>query len=56
VSRIRIGLVEQLNYLPLCYALKEGPALGVKLVKDSPTSLNKLFFAGQTGCNPAQLN
>jgi predicted solute-binding protein len=55
VSRIRIGLVEQLNYLPLCYALKEGPALGVKLVKDSPTSLNKLFLRGKLDVTPLSL-
>lgn len=56
MSRIRIGLVEQLKYLPLCYALEEGQALDVKLVvKGSSTSLNKLFLQGKLDVTPLTL-
>jgi len=55
VSSIRIGLVEQLNYLPLCYALEKNPAQDIKLVKGSPTTLNKLFLQGKLDVTPLTL-
>ena len=53
MSRLRLGQVEYMNYLPVNYALEEGfLPLEAELVKGSPTCLNRLFLDGELEVTP----
>jgi len=53
VSLIRLGQVDYINYLPVYHALEEGVIpLEVKLVKGTPTRLNRMFLNGDLEAAP----
>ncbi|KUK84154.1 MAG: putative periplasmic solute-binding protein [Pelotomaculum thermopropionicum] len=53
MSLIRLGQVDFINYLPVYHALEEGVLpLEVKLVKGTPTRLNRMFLNGDLEAAP----
>jgi len=53
VSLIRLGQVDYINYLPVYHAMEEGVIpLEVKLVKGTPTRLNRMFLNGDLEAAP----
>ncbi len=53
MSLIRLGQVDYINYLPVYHAMEEGVIpLEVKLVKGTPTRLNRMFLNGDLEAAP----
>ncbi|MFX4260603.1 menaquinone biosynthetic enzyme MqnA/MqnD family protein [Pelotomaculum propionicicum] len=53
MSRLQLGRVDYINYIPVYHALEEGLVpLEADLVKGTPDRLNKLFVSGKLAATP----
>ncbi len=53
MTRLRIGQVDYIDYLPVYHALEDGLLVeDLELVKGTPVALNKMFFKGELDIAP----